>query len=189
MSRPMIGYALSGGAVRGAAHLGFLSVFEEAGIRPDVMAGTSAGAVVGAGYAAGVPVDVMSGMVKQARWRDIAGTPSPQRLSVFSATPLRDWIAAAVGELTFEELQIPLAVVACNVVDGTPVLLLSAVAIALAMVAGQPVPGWVRNTAHVSLLLVFLVAAWHFISIASAERRSKHRKQGAGDRTPGRRTY
>jgi len=70
-TRPRIGYALGGGAVRGAAHLGFLSVFEEAGIRPDLIAGTSAGAIVGAGYAAGVSVQDMSRMIASARWREV----------------------------------------------------------------------------------------------------------------------
>jgi len=59
-------------------------------------------------------------------------------------------------------------------------LLVSATAIALALVAGQPVPAWVSDATHVSLLLVLVVAAWHFISIVQAERRSKLRKGGAG---------
>jgi len=57
-------------------------------------------------------------------------------------------------------------------------VLLSAVAIALAMVAGQTVPGWVRESSYLLLLLVFLVAVWHFASIVSAERRSRRRKRG-----------
>lgn len=46
-----IGLALGGGAIRGAAHLGVLSVFEEEGIPISVIAGTSAGAIVGGNYA------------------------------------------------------------------------------------------------------------------------------------------
>lgn len=153
MSRPRIGYALSGGAVRGAAHLGFLSVFEEAGIRPDAIAGASAGAVVGAGYAAGVPVDAMSETVRQTRWRDIAGTPSRQRLSVFSSTPLSAWIAGAVGEVTFEELEVPLAVVTCNIVDGTPVVLTSGPVVEAA-VASAAVPGLFAPVERGDMLLV-----------------------------------
>lgn len=57
MNRPRIGYALSGGVVHGAAHLGFLAAFQDAGIRPDAIAGTSAGVIIGAGYAAGVSVE------------------------------------------------------------------------------------------------------------------------------------
>jgi NTE family protein len=139
--------------MRGAAHLGFLSVFEDAGIRPDAIAGTSAGAVVGAGYAAGMPIDAIAEKVKQARWRDIAGTPSPQRLSVFSSTPLSDWIAGAIGEITFAELEIPLAVVACNVVDGTPVVLDSG-SVVEAAVTSSAVPGLFAPVERGDMLLV-----------------------------------
>jgi NTE family protein len=52
--RPVLGLALGGGAVRGAAHVGVLAVLEREGIRPDVVAGVSAGAIVGACIAAGV---------------------------------------------------------------------------------------------------------------------------------------
>ena len=49
-----IGLALGGGAVRGAAHIGVLSVLEEHGIFPEFIAGTSVGALIGGLYAAGV---------------------------------------------------------------------------------------------------------------------------------------
>lgn len=51
--RPKIGLALGGGAARGWAHIGVLDVLTEAGYAPDVIAGTSIGAVVGGCYAAG----------------------------------------------------------------------------------------------------------------------------------------
>jgi ubiquinone biosynthesis protein len=68
-------------------------------------------------------------------------------------------------------------------------LLLSAVAIALAIVAGQAVPGWVRESSYLLLLVVFLVAVWHFVSIVSAERRSRQRKRGARGGAPSPRGY
>ena len=49
-----IGLALSGGGAKGFAHLGALQALDEKGIKPDIIAGTSAGAVVGAFYAAGL---------------------------------------------------------------------------------------------------------------------------------------
>ena len=52
-ARLRIGLALGGGAARGWAHIGVLGVLDEAGIRPDVIAGCSIGAVVGGCYAAG----------------------------------------------------------------------------------------------------------------------------------------
>lgn len=51
--RPCIGLALGGGSARGWAHVGVIRALEEAGIRPDLVCGTSVGALVGAAYAAG----------------------------------------------------------------------------------------------------------------------------------------
>lgn len=53
MARPLIGIALGSGVARGWAHIGILRVLEAEGIRPDILAGTSIGAVVGGCYAAG----------------------------------------------------------------------------------------------------------------------------------------
>ena len=50
---PRIGLALGGGAARGFAHIGVIQVLEEAGIRPDLVVGTSAGSLVAALYAVG----------------------------------------------------------------------------------------------------------------------------------------
>lgn len=54
MSEPTIGIALGGGGARGLAHIAMLEAFDELGLRPSVIAGTSMGAVVGAIYASGV---------------------------------------------------------------------------------------------------------------------------------------
>jgi NTE family protein len=52
LSKPRIGLALSGGSARGWAHVGVIRALEEAGVRPDLVCGTSIGALVGAAYAA-----------------------------------------------------------------------------------------------------------------------------------------
>lgn len=126
--------------MRGAAHLGVLSVLEEAGIRPSVIAGTSAGAIVGAGYAAGVGIDEMAEMARVASWREITGRPWKRRLSVFETTPLRGWIASAIGDVTFEELSVPLAAVTCNIADGSRVVLREGEVVEAA-VASSAIPG------------------------------------------------
>src|SRR5579871_2636661 len=51
---PAIGLALGGGGARGLAHIVLLEAFDELGIRPSIIAGTSMGAIVGAAYAAGL---------------------------------------------------------------------------------------------------------------------------------------
>ena len=52
---PSIAVALGGGGVRGLAHIPMLEVFDEMGIKPKIIAGTSIGAIVGAAYASGIP--------------------------------------------------------------------------------------------------------------------------------------
>ena len=53
MARPIIGIALGGGAARGWAHIGVLKTLMDAGLEPDIVAGTSIGAVAGACYVTG----------------------------------------------------------------------------------------------------------------------------------------
>ncbi|HKQ94424.1 MAG TPA: patatin-like phospholipase family protein [Aestuariivirgaceae bacterium] len=75
MSRPRIGVALGGGGARGLAHIAMLEVFDELGVKPHRMAGTSMGALVGAAYASGLTAAeirdhaelVLSNRVKLAR--------------------------------------------------------------------------------------------------------------------------
>ena len=54
MTAPRIGLALGGGSARGLAHIPMLEVFDELGLKPAVIAGCSIGALIGAGYAAGL---------------------------------------------------------------------------------------------------------------------------------------
>lgn len=55
--RPVVALVLSGGSARGFAHIGVIRVLEQMGIEPDLIVGTSAGSIVGAGYAAGLSAD------------------------------------------------------------------------------------------------------------------------------------
>src|SRR5688572_31769230 len=54
-NRPRIGLVLAGGGAKGGAHVGVLKVLEELQVPIDCIAGTSMGALVGAGYASGIP--------------------------------------------------------------------------------------------------------------------------------------
>ena len=59
--RPTVALVLGGGGLRGFAHMGVLRALDEVGIRPDIVVGTSAGAVVGAAYASGMtPAEIES---------------------------------------------------------------------------------------------------------------------------------
>jgi NTE family protein len=112
-----VGLALSGGVVRGLAHVGVVNVLEAAGIPIDVIAGTSAGAIVGAGYAAGLKAGELREMALSLRWYHIAIPVIPLRGFV-SFVKLERWMMGLVGDLTFDQLRIPLAAVTADIETG-----------------------------------------------------------------------
>jgi NTE family protein len=72
MTRPRIGLALGSGSARGWAHIGVIDALAEAGIQPDIVCGTSIGALVGAAYVAGRLTDLRQ-WAEAATWREIIG--------------------------------------------------------------------------------------------------------------------
>lgn len=68
LPRPKIGYALSGGAVKGIAEIGMLKVLEEEGIYPDCITGTSIGSIVGGLYAMGYNAADLAAMARRLDW-------------------------------------------------------------------------------------------------------------------------
>jgi NTE family protein len=71
--RPRIGLVLAGGGARGGAHVGVLKVLEELRIPIDCIAGTSMGALVGGGYASGMPASEIEKFVRQVNWKAVVG--------------------------------------------------------------------------------------------------------------------
>jgi NTE family protein len=70
-SRPRLGLVLSGGGARGIAHVGVLKALEEQGVRPDCIAGTSMGALIGALYASGYSAARIEEIVRSVDWQRI----------------------------------------------------------------------------------------------------------------------
>lgn len=70
--RPRIGLALGSGSARGWSHVGVIRVLEEAGITPDIVCGTSIGALVGAIYAAG-QLDRLEHWIRTLTWQSVLG--------------------------------------------------------------------------------------------------------------------
>src|SRR5262245_66293558 len=63
--RPSIALALGGGGARGLAHILMLEVFDELGLKPKIIAGTSIGALFGAAYASGLPAALIRAHAEQ----------------------------------------------------------------------------------------------------------------------------
>jgi NTE family protein len=68
-----VGLALAGGGARGGAHIGVLKVLEELRIPIDCIAGTSMGALVGGGYASGMPAKDIEQFVTSVDWKSVVG--------------------------------------------------------------------------------------------------------------------
>jgi NTE family protein len=134
-----IGLALGGGAVRGLAHLGVLSTLLRAGISFDYVAGCSAGAVIGASYCAGLPMERIEELAPRMAWRFLA-RPSRSRLGLFSFERLERWVVMMIGDLEFEELEVPLALIASDAYSGERVVLCSG-RVAPAVRASCSIPG------------------------------------------------
>jgi NTE family protein len=71
--RPRIGLVLAGGGAKGGAHVGVLKVLEELHVPIDCIAGTSMGALVGAGYASGIPAQDLEKFLVNIDWKAVVG--------------------------------------------------------------------------------------------------------------------
>ena len=138
--RKRIGLALSGGVTRGPAHLGVLSVLKREGIPIDCVAGVSAGAIAGALYCAGVDPEQAQATLQDFAWRKLARPVWPARGWV-SFEKLERWLIKTIGDISFDELLCPLAVVATDLVTGEPVIV-RAGKVAPAVHASCAVPGF-----------------------------------------------
>ncbi|HEY6269166.1 MAG TPA: patatin-like phospholipase family protein [Candidatus Acidoferrum sp.] len=120
-SRAGIGLALGGGFARGFAHLGVLQVLEQNQIPISYIAGTSVGSILGAAYASGAPLDRIIETCRALRFRDIARW-RVSRLGLASNHRLASLIERVFESRDFEDLRIPLAVVATDLTSGEPVV-------------------------------------------------------------------
>lgn len=115
--------ALSGGGVKGFAHIGALRVLEKEGFCIKGVAGTSAGGMVGALYAAGYSPDEMEKQLREIDQGNLFSRihgDGPSLLGFAGATEI---IKELVGERTFDDIRLPLAVTATDLSCGIPVVI------------------------------------------------------------------
>jgi len=134
-----IGLVLSGGAIRGAAHLGVLQAFDEEGIQPDLIVGASAGAVVGGLYCAGLSPLELQRIGKEMHWGRLGRLVRPG-LGFFDVSRMEEFIDELTGGVTLEELEIPFAAVAVDVLSGELIVLRQG-SLARAIRASASLPG------------------------------------------------
>src|SRR5215472_1125012 len=119
--RPGLGLALGGGFARGFAHLGVLQVLQEHHIGVSHIAGSSVGSILGAAYASGAPLERIIEACRTLRFRHIARW-RVSRLGLASNQRLAELVDRVFGFRQFEDLKIPVAVVATDLSTGEPVV-------------------------------------------------------------------
>ena len=118
---PRIGLALGGGAARGFAHIGVIQVLEEAGIRPDLVAGTSAGSLVAALYASGKTGAEMATLALAMDEGAITDWAFPSR-GLIRGEALARYVREQTGGRAIEQMKLPLGIVATHLDSGAAVL-------------------------------------------------------------------
>ncbi len=115
--KPVVGLALGAGASRGLAHFGVLKVLEEAGIKIDVIAGSSIGSVAGALYASGSDLNLLIKMTEHLRQQQYMDISVP-RWGLMKGNKVEQLLKLLTKNYTFEQLKIPLYVIAVDIVKG-----------------------------------------------------------------------
>lgn len=129
-----LGIALGGGGALGAAHIGVLQELHSRGIRPGIVAGTSMGAIIGAGYAAGIPLSVLLKHAAKAnistfsrhifgRKPETAARRFPDAPALLNSDGLLRTIEALGGDLDIEHLPRKFAVTATDVIGRNQIVI------------------------------------------------------------------
>lgn len=134
-----IGVALGGGAVLGASHIGILRSLEEHDLQPDLIAGTSIGALIAALYAFGVSSERMEEIAVNLKWLDISSI-SLSKMGLLSNEKLKEIIKEHIGSKNIEDAEIPLAIVTTDLSSGEKVVLREG-DLATAIMASTCIPG------------------------------------------------
>jgi NTE family protein len=119
-----IAVCLSSGGTHGYAHVGAIRAFRKLGLQPQVIAGTSVGAIAGVLWAAGVQTDAIEAMAMDSSWHEASGLRLP-RLGLGQLTSLRDLLDRTLGAGGIESLPTRFVAVATDLDSGRPVVLRS----------------------------------------------------------------
>src|SRR6476661_10213445 len=124
-----IALVLGGGGLKGFAHIGVFRALEEIGIVPTVVAGTSIGALIGAAYARGMPVDEMADRARALKRRDLFRLNRMGMLlerqhspAIYLEEPLREVVKAVATEKRIDQMKTTLLVNTVDIGRGSQVV-------------------------------------------------------------------
>ncbi|MDR0866797.1 MAG: patatin-like phospholipase family protein [Candidatus Symbiothrix sp.] len=116
-----LGLALSGGGARGFAHPGALKAIEDSGLKPEIIVGTSAGALAGVLYADGYTPEEIVDLFVGKDFREFAEIQIP-KIAIFGMAGFRKFLKKNLHSKNFEDLPVPLKVVTTNLDEGKSVV-------------------------------------------------------------------
>lgn len=120
---PKIALALGGGAARGFAHIGVIAALEEAGIKVDLVTGTSAGSLVAAIYASGKNAAQLQEIAMRMEEAEITDWTLPLfNRGILRGEALSNYVNRQVNNKLIESLPLPLGIVATDLKTGEAVL-------------------------------------------------------------------
>ncbi len=126
MEKPKIGVALGSGSARGLAHIGVLEVLQKEGIPIDMVAGTSAGAVIGGLYARGKGIDEIISLALELKGRKLVSLidPSFPKSGFIKGGRVKSLLSSYFGgDINFDEMKLPFACVATDIETGEEVVI------------------------------------------------------------------
>ncbi len=151
--KPKIGFVLGAGSARGWAHIGVLRALLEAGIKPDLIAGCSVGALVGAAFAAG-RLDQLEAWALSLDWKRLLKLMDfGLRGGLIKGKRVREVFREQFAECEFSELEVPFAAVATDLHSGQEIWLREG-RVSTAIGASIAVPGLFQPVQHEDRYLV-----------------------------------
>lgn len=148
-----IGLALGGGFSRGIAHVGVLRVFERERIPIHWIAGVSAGSIVAAGFAGGADSHHLEGVARAMKFKDV-GRWQLSRLGFVGSHKMEAFLRRVLPVHTFEQMKIPLSIVATDLASGDPVVFRDSGEVFSPVRASCSYPGLFQPVRHNGRILV-----------------------------------
>jgi NTE family protein len=152
-SGPRLGLALGGGFARGIAHVGVLRAFERANIPVHCIAGVSAGAIVASAFASGSTSEEIEKVAIKMRFSDVARWRFSRR-GLMGSDPMRTFLERLLKVLKFEDMRIPLAVIASDLTAGAPAVFRDRGDVVLPIRASCSYPGLFQPVRYMNHCLV-----------------------------------
>jgi NTE family protein len=119
---PAVALVLGGGGLRGFAHLGVLRALDEAGIQPDIVVGTSAGAIVGAAYASGLSAAEVESIARGVRISSLIDL-TLSKSGLMRGDNIASWVNSVTSNVPIEKFPRRFAAVATDLDSGKAVLI------------------------------------------------------------------